>query len=394
MKMLDVICAALTQSCHIFVKLPDAKTSIIGGDGIHCFRRLDTNTITIHPRLHDGTPAIYICPDDVQLVVLDANHKMLHAQVRLDIASDGNIRLQYTLGDCDQFAPTAELRVCVRVCGVALVNVCVRAAMFNGRTAGSPCGQHAQHVFTNTYMTYMAINPAGTHLVAILQSETGGVVKIGIGVFELPEMKMVTTLASHGGSALCFTDAGTLLVVDYGNASVHHLTLEGLDISSYKTRWPKHVASRGDVFAVATGDGMRVCSLEHRTVLCAWLDNPTWSAVAIIFTDEKTLAVYYYYERMVRLYTLDGSLVKQLNATSGIISSGLAFCADDCLLVSDFNRKCVRVFALDDTELAPFAVHAFQLHPLSYPNSIALRGEYAYVLETMGMTKSIIHVFK
>ena len=126
--MLTVWRTALRECCQIYTNLPIAAMCTISGSGARRFRRSGAaNVITICPRLHDGALAVYIYPDDVRLVASDGTtHKPLRVQVQLSIGKDGNITLQYALGDdWDQFL-AAELRVCVRVCGVLLVDVYVR----------------------------------------------------------------------------------------------------------------------------------------------------------------------------------------------------------------------------------------------------------------------------
>ena len=96
----------LRECCRIYTELPCTTTTVIGGDGIRRFhQRGAANLITISPRLHNGAHAAYICPDDVQLAIFDANQKQLHVQVQLDTVGDSNIALRYMLGnDCNHFS--------------------------------------------------------------------------------------------------------------------------------------------------------------------------------------------------------------------------------------------------------------------------------------------------
>ena len=259
---------ALSECCCIYVELPSATMSVIDGDGIRCFRQPGAaNSITIYPRLHDGTPATYIRSDDVQLLVSDLDHKLVHAQVQLDMGSDGRVALQYTLSDNYHRLTQTELRVCMRVCGVLLVDVRVHAAAFDGRTAGHHCGQH----MLAYRLMAMAIHPSGDYLVV------SKFCTHSLSVLKLPDMRFLISLGSNGNRpknldsprGLCFTDAGTLLVADFGNHRVQHWTLEGLSIVStvsYAVNYPVCVASRGDIFVTGTIFGICVCALESGAV--------------------------------------------------------------------------------------------------------------------------------
>ena len=369
----------LVKCCKIYIELPSTVTSIISGDGTRHFRRSGASSIiAINPRLRDGTLAAYICPSDVQLVALGMDHKILHAQTQLDIACDGKITLQYALDDCDRL--TTELRVCVRVCGVLLVDVRVRSATFDGRTAGRLCGQHV--LAGRTFG--IAIHPAGTHLVATKSYRDS------LNVYGFPDMNLLE-LFRFGASrpfsikcakphGLCYTCTDTLLVAYYATSLVLHLTQEGLFIASYVIRYPLCVASYGDMFAVGTdgsygNNGVHVYSHKSREVLHAWLDKNY--ILAIAFVDASTLAVSNRKHYAIDLHTLDGKLLRRLAAD--IDSHGLVMCADGYLLALDYHRKRMRVFASDGTELttSSFATHTFQLPP----TAIALYGERVYVLE-------------
>ena len=394
---------ALYECCQIYAKLPCAEMSVIGGDGARYFYQPSTaNVLTICPRLHDGTRAAYVCPDDVQLVVSDATHRLLRAQVQPSMGSDGNITLRFTL---DENCNSPALRVCVRVCGVLLADVWVQAA-FDARTAGRRCGQHTlPHSSHDSYIFYavtMAIHPAGTHLVtSTFQKE--------LAVYGLPDMNLLATIGSKGNGGpvnlkqpICFTDAGTLLVLDYYNKRVQHWALEGSSIASYAMQTPPViVASRGNLFAVGTESGVRVCLLESGVVLHEWSGANRIHAVA--FVDAETLAVSISSRDIgqsrgtVGLYTLDGRLLKLLAnniALHGHASHSLATRADGCLLVSDYNyfSERIRVFAPDGIELttSPLALQRFQ----SYLRSIAFCGGRVYVLEVAPKIGSKISVFE
>ena len=383
--MLVVWRAALRECCRIYAKLPSTETSTIGGDGARHFRRSAANIITICPRLCDGTLAAYVCPDDVRLDVSDATHQLLRVQVQVQLGTgcDGNITLQYTFGE-DWDWTVAKLRVCVRVCGVLLVDVRVSAATFDSRTAGHLCGQHlCGQCEVNTGRISIAIHPAGTHLVIAdtFQKE--------FKVYGMPEIKLLVTLSPKWGvefpSGLCFTDAGALLVADLNNR-VHNLTMEGNRIASYEMQRPYAVASRGNLFAVGTSTGVtstgvRVCLLESGAVLHMWLDANYIKAVAFATADTIAVAIGDQgaaagktLQRTVCLYTLDGTLLKLL--ATGIDSRSLAVCADGCLLVSDDRQKRIRVLAPDGEELTASPLAA---HRLKRESVIALNGEHLYL---------------
>ena len=206
-------------------------------------------------------------------------------------------------------------------------------------------------------------------------------------------MELLTTLGSYGNGPtnlktpgkLCFTDAGTLLVVDHHNDRVQHWTLEGSCVASYAIRGPQCLDSRGGIFAVGTwtGSGVHVCSLESGVMLHSFSLNSAMevnSAIyAIAFVDASTLAIYSDTKRNVSLCTLDGKLVKQLITGTGINLFSLASTADGCLVVLDVTDYTprTRVFAPDGAELTSSAL-------LSAANilqrSIAIRGAHAYVL--------------
>ena len=385
---------ALRGCCRIYTELPSAATSIVGGDGTRFFRRAGiANAITICPRLRDGTHAAYIYPNDVQLTVHDSSQKPIHAQVQLDIDSSSNIALLYTLDDVHgQLKSITELYVHVRVCGVLLVDVCVRVAAFDGRTAGR---LRRQPNLPRSETQYIAIHPAGMHLVASTPSARL------LNVFGLPDMNLLAVISDglgdfssfpRGLRGLCFTDAGTLLAADNIRNRVRHWTLKGLSIASYAIRYPTCVASRGNIFAVGTETGVRVCLLEGGNVLHAWLDKKTVVISSIGFVDADTLAVSNYSQKTINLHALNGEFLKQI--ADDISSYGTAMCTNGYLLVSDFCRSRIRVFAPNDAELttAPLAAHAFRLQPIS----IALHGEHAYVTECLCEypSSSLISVFE
>ena len=363
--MLTAWPSVLRECCQIYTKLPSASTSTISGSGARHFRRSGVaNVITICPRLRDGSIATYVYSDDVQLVVSDADYGPQRAQVQLSISSDGDITLRYTLAeDCNW--SEAKLRVCV--CGVLLADMSVSEATFNARTAGRLCDQHA---LTGNGFN-MAIHPAGTHL-AVSDSN-----QRTLTVYGLPDMNPLMTLDSKrncqiASFGLCFTDTGTLLVP--GHFIMQHWTLEGTSIASYAIpARAQSVTSRGNVFAVGCAE-VHVCLLESGAVLHTW-DVGFISTIA--FVDASTLAVAKRYQHTICLYTLDGGLLRRLVAN--IITHGIAVCADGCLLVTDYHKSCVRVFASDGAELttSPLAMHTFQ----TYPRSIVSCRERVYVLE-------------
>ena len=126
---------------------------------------------------------------------------------------------------------------------------------------------------------------------------------------------------------------------------------------------------------------MRVRARKRRC-LHKWLNEDTdtiHKKKAVAFVDVNTLAVSNYTQKTLGLYTLSGTLIKQL--ATNIFTIGLAVCADGCVLSSDFKKSRIRVFAPDGTELktSPLATHIFQEHP----GLIALSGERAYVFESV-----------
>ena len=390
-----VLSTMLRECCRVYAELPSAITSIISGDGARHFHRPGVaNLISIYPRLHDGSPAAYIRPDDVQLVVSDMDYELLRVKVRLDIARDGKIMLEYTLDDdCDQFALT-KLQVCARVCGVLLVDLCVRIAAFNGRATNRFC---RQHTLTAKNAGCIAIHPAGSHLV--VSDSTCAL----LWVYGLPEMKLLTTLQIYrdrdgfpeGVGGMCFTDAGTLLVSNSSNwpCSLQHWTLEGSHITSYAIRDVRCVASRGDKIAVGTWSGVHVLNLKDVSMFSSSMfpgQTDFWMAnyiTAVAFVDAATLAVSNNDQRTINLYTLNGRLLKHV--ASGILSRSIAMCADDCLLATDHYRRCIRVFAPDGEELL-FPTHLFQLRP----HVVALCGARAYVLDLDEAFPPRICIFK
>ena len=370
---------ALRECCRIYTELPSVVTSVVGGDGTRCFRQLSIpNIITICPRLRDGMPVAYICPDDVQLIVSDTAHKPVRAQMQLDMSIGGYIALQYTLDDnCDQLA-LAKLRVCVRICGVLIIDVCVRAAAFNGQTAGHLCGQYT---LDRKEYGSIAIRAVGTHLHLVISDPENDI----LNVYELPDMKLLATLGSSGNGpnnlstplGLCFTDANTLLIADFGNDRVQHWTTEGRHIATFATSiYPICVASRGEVVAVGTSSGVCVYSLESGAMLHTWPNMDQICTVAFA-ENATTLMVSNHTQMTVGLFTLDGRLLKHISA--GNYYGDVVACADGGLLVAECSRSRIHVFAPNGTEIttAPFAAHRFQSHPVSF----ALWGERVYVLE-------------
>ena len=381
-KMLAMLCSMLRKCCRIYSELPDAETSTANGDGIRRFyKRNVSNLAIIHPRLRDGTRAAYICPDDVRLTVFNADHRMLRVQTKLDITIDGEISLQYMLGDdCD----SSEIQACVHACGTLLVDVRVRCAIFEGRSGGRFCGRHAlastPYFATSTH--YMAIHPAGTHLVVGYNNNWTHNRQV-LDVYGLPEMNFLSLLdlrneSSFKPNGMCFTDVGTLLVSDIRGDRVRHWTLGGSCIASYSVRKPSRVASRGDTFvilAISNYSDVCVYSLDSATALHTW--SVPGYICEVIYADAATLAFSNYAGETIDLYALDGAFLRQLAVN--IRSTSLAVCADGCLLANDRSRRCIRVFALDGTEstTSPLTTHVFG----AVPAGIAVCGARAYVLE-------------
>jgi hypothetical protein len=106
-----------------------------------------------------------------------------------------------------------------------------------------------------------------------------------------------------------------------------------------------------------------------------------WTQLLAIATFEKT----------VGLYTLKGTMIRHV--ASDLMALGLAVSADGCLLVSDYNRKCVRVFSTTDGHelgTAPFSAYAFETPPLS----IGLYLDRAYVFEQLSSGAPRVCVFE
>ena len=203
-----------------------------------------------------------------------------------------------------------------------------------------------------------------------------------MNVFALPDFQFIGKLGKKGAGptelnaprGLCFTDAGTLLIADYGNDCVRHWTMDGSWIASYPVDKPWCIAAHGDTIVVGCcGTGVHMLSLKSEAVVRKWLTLGGGYISAIAFVNATTFAVSCYHGYPINLYTLEGVM----KAPIAIRSHGLAVCANGYLLALDYCQKRVRVFSPTGDELstAPFSAYSFQGRPLS----IALHAEHAYV---------------
>jgi hypothetical protein len=383
--MLATLRTGLDQlHCSIYSDLPSAVPSTVDGSGIRFFHARAANNIFVCPCLPNGACAAYVVITDVCLTVTDGNARPVRVctQTRLD-SSSGTASITYVL-DTDAAPVPKELHVRVHVCGVLLVDVRVRKA-FDGRTDGQLHCQHASE--RNVFAHCIAIHPTGAHLVI---SDYAGSC---LNVFARASFQFVKTLGRMGAGptelfgprGLCFTDAGTLLITDYCNHRVQRWTLNGEWIATYPVRDPFCVTSRGDVFAVGSlfYRGVRVFSLESGAETGKWLCRSNISAIAAVSAD--TLVIADHTAEMLELYTLEGVLKQRL--ATGIISFGLAVCADDCLIAADWYQARVRVFSTTDgAELttSAFATHTFE----GFLRTIVLYAEHVYILEELiGVTR-------
>jgi hypothetical protein len=373
---------AIHSACRVHNTLPCAVTSIIGGDDIRFFCARGENTIHVRPVQLDGTRASFVMAEDVCLTALNSESHPVSvcAHIRLD-SGNGDIIIAYMLDGAGP-APK-EMHVRVRICGVLLVDVCVLKT-FSAHTRAQ---LHSKHVLEHGSTFYVAFHPAGTHVAITSGSNHGGIAQHCVNVYTLPDLTFVEKWGKKGSGKAelhsphgsCFTEAGTLLVVDRYNARVQHCTLGGKWIATYSmTQVPQCVASCGDTIAVGgASDGVHVFSQKSGHLTDRWLFKNTISA--IMFTDATTLVIATL-KRTVGLYTLKGAMIR--NFASDLISYGLAACADGCLLVSDFNRCCVRVFSTtggNELVTAPFSAFSFERPPLS----IGLYLDRAYVFEQL-----------
>jgi sugar lactone lactonase YvrE len=372
--MLRKLHAAIRHdACFVHKELLSDETSIVSGD-VNFFCARVSNTILIH--LPNGTRTTYVMAEDVCLTATDNSDALpvrVHAHIRLDSKS-GDIIITYTF-EPDADTVPKELRVRVHVCGVLLVNACVRKA-FSGRKNGRLQSQHEFELGTNS----IAIYSAGTHLLISDYTENC------VAVFSLPDFQFAHKLVAEIGDGptelnyprgLCITDANTLLIADYHNDRVQHWKLNGDSITSYSVKDPALVASHGNVVAIARSrsNGVHVISLQSGVSFSKWLYGSSVSAIT--FVNANTLAIAVCTTKTIGLYTLTGTLKKQL--AIDIVSCGLAVCADDCMLVSDWEQNRVRVFSMDGVEIvsSSFAAHPFE----GNISTIVVHAEHAYILE-------------
>jgi hypothetical protein len=384
--MLGALVAVLHHACrNIRRELPCARTSIVSGvDGMHCFRKGDVKVIVVCPRLHNGARAPCIDLTDVRLTVTDASAAKpvrVRVQAQLDVR-DGSIQLQFEFEASVQLFVLEKLCVRVHVCGALLTQ-------FHGRTSAKLCSQHV--VKSESY--FMAICPDGTRLAVSSPS------KNTVSLYALPDMQFLSTFDRtelHSPLGLCFSDDRTLLIADHRNDRVQRWALDGAQLASYAAQSPRCVASRDDTLVIGCSQGVRVLSLKSGVVLHDWKDESFIAAVAVV--NATTLAVAIrevirvdagYVHGAVGLYALDGTLF--MHVARDISSFGLATCANDCLLVSDYNQGRIHVFSLDGRKLdVPLAECRFKDEPWS----IAVSKECVYVLElSLGLTPTI-NVFK
>jgi hypothetical protein len=382
--------AAICSACHIHHSLPCNETSIVTGNGTRFFHTHAANVICICPRLSNGACATYVMIEDVCLAAADACDArpiLVRTQVQVDSGS-GNISIAYFIVETGRLPK--EMRLCVYVCGVLLIDVRVHKVF-----GGELCSQHAlEPGSVYTHYDYVAIHPAGTHL-AISDCTSHCVC-----TFALPNFQVVNKLGSRGtGSAglrgprgLCFTDIGTLLIADHYNDRVQHWTLHGTCIASYHVLQPWRVAAHSNLVAIGCigKGGVHIFSLDSDDsddVISSWLCGSSITAIA--FVDATTLAIANYTSETIGLYTLEGALKKQFR--TDIISHCL-MCAEDCLLVVDWRQKRVCVFSMDGFQLdaSPFAAQLFTIHI----HMIALFAERVFVLENIGIHASRICAFE
>ena len=415
--MTHALLTALNTACYIYDELPSVVTSTVSGTGVRFFNTASplgavsdcsfqedtSNVIIVRPRLLSGARVAYVIPEDVcwEVTNVDADSVSVHGQTRLN--ANGDIALWYMPDDGAEPVPK-KLRVCVRVCGVLLVDACVHRA-FSGRASGRSHSCHTHAINTNTSSFFfleqfyggMAIHPTGTHLVVSYQCYDF------LRVFALPGLQQVSVLGTSGAGSmelkrprgLCFTETGTLLVSDHNNARVQHWTLEGSWIASYPVQKPQCVASRGNLLATGSlgTSSVSVFLLESGIALFKWLTREI-TVTVLAFVDATTLAVANYTAETIDLCTLDGTLKRQIAV--GIWSFAFEVSTDNCLLVEDYSKERIRVFTLEDGALIGTSCIARQIFE-GHPCAIALHAENAYVLQIIarnGNAKFCINVFE
>ena len=365
--------AAICRACRVYNTLPCADASIIGGDGIRFFRTHGENTIIICPVQPDGARSAFVMAEDVCLTASDSNACPVHVrtQIRLD-SGNGDIAIAYMLDGAGS-APK-EIHVRVYICGVLLVDMRVLKT-FSARTHVQ---LHSKHELERGNAFCTAFHPAGTHVATTFLHY--------VNVYTLPDFKFVGRLGEKGTGKtelirphdLCFTEAGTLLVVDFGNDRVQHWDLNGEWIATYSafSRKPHRIAACGDMLVVGCYCGVVRVFSQKSDFATEWCCKHTVTAVT--FVDATTLAIATL-DNTIGLYTLEGTTMGYF--ASDIVSFGLAVCADGCLLVSDYERKRVRVFSTtgDELDTAPFSAYSFEISPLS----IGLCLDRAYVFEQL-----------
>ena len=371
--MFAALCDLLGRASCVCDKLPSAEMSEASGNGACFFKASSSNAMLVCLRLRDGARAAFIAPEDVCVTVFGADTVPLSVRTQARLASSGCICIEYALVDALAMAPK-RLRVCVHACGVPVLDARIPVE-FNGRTGGHQCGQH---VIEGCY--HIAVHPAGTHLAAAIYAHDA------VFVYALPDMQRVAILGGRGTGpgvfqfprGLCFVDDGSILVCDYENSRVQHLTLDGTWVATYEVQLPRCIALHGDALVIGScqSAGVHVLSLRSHAQQHRWLIGV--SVFAVTFVNATTLAITTHSPNTlatITLRTLDGVMTRLI--ASGILACGLAVSTDGCLLVSDYNRARVGVYLPDGDELVetPFAAHASE----EIPHAIAIHAARAYV---------------
>jgi DNA-binding beta-propeller fold protein YncE len=332
------------------------------------------------------------------LTLWDVADSLIGMPAFVECVGDGGFQLVYAV-TVDR---VNKLSVNVTVCGVVIgppVTVMSRYDAINGsnHVASYDVGPDNKYgMAVNADRSMMAVSYGGD------VSPFGGFLRPSqnIHVFQLtPSFQRACVIGREGtGPAefdgpyrLCFTDDDTILVCDYDNNRVQHLTVVGEYIRSFAVRLPFSIAVHGDMVAVGTADGpIEIHSLSTGELISRFGSRGEGPgkigryATGIRLTPDGTcLLVAEYRNGRLSLFTVDGVFVKHIGA--GELAKGpkdVSFGAGGEIIVADSGNHRICVFSPDgDTLIRTWGSYGTAAGQFEYPRALAVSGLYLYVMD-------------
>jgi hypothetical protein len=350
----------------LWCALPDSVASSVSGYGMLMFVKGPAsgphNKIVVHARVSSGSHAEYVEPEDVYLLLKDADGSSIESQVTVERVADGGLQLAYAIAA--QCVNTLSLSVAV--CGVAVGPAAMVKSGYDAINGTSHVAtydlaaelEHVNSIAINTERSIMVVSVSrvliSTHESAEKLSEvrvyrftpspefTHGIGRYGSGPGEFDHP-----------SRMCFIHNDEILVCDSSNRRMQHLTAAGkfLKVFAADIDFTNSVASHGDMvvvgfetvsirmFSLASGDLTRI----FESVNC--IEGDCMTGIRFSPDGERILAASYNAGGAV-MFTVDGR-VNGFVGTRGLIPhdgwNDVEFGAGGEIIITDsiFRRICV-----------------------------------------------------